>query len=134
RRKEAPRMSQNRPSRSISQRATSRSERSLRLLARTPSSRQDQARLMTQFPVKLGEIARGLDRGADPEKVTVRTLLEWFGAQRRGFYVVENIRSALRKLKIKTEPDFESAYIDALLSFVRADASRTQLNPTTVNP
>ncbi len=77
---------------------------------------------MAEFPKKLVEIAEHLEKGRVPEKTTVRNFLEWFGAQRRGFYVVQNIRGALDNLRIRTDPDFESAYIDALISFVRANA------------
>ncbi len=89
---------------------------------------------MTEFPRKLAEIAKQLDSGQTPERTTVRALLEWFGAQRRGFYVVQNIRSTLEKLNIRTTPDFESAYIDGLVAFSAAngpsEASVAQSNPT----
>jgi len=85
---------------------------------------------MAEFPKKLVEIARQLESGRTPEKTTVRTFLDWFGAQRRGFYVVQIIRSALDKLSIRTDPDFESTYIDALISFVRAnDGAATFTTP-----
>jgi hypothetical protein len=86
---------------------------------------------MAEFPRKLVEIAQQLEGGRTPEKTTVRNFLDWFGAQRRGFYVVQNIRSALDKLSIRTDPDFESAYIDALLSFVRANGEAATDSVTT---
>ena len=76
---------------------------------------------MAEFPKKLVDIAERLEQGEAPEKTTVRALLEWFGAQRRGYYVVQHIRSSLAKLDIRTEPDFEGAFIDALIGFVPAD-------------
>jgi CBS domain-containing protein len=44
--------------------------------------------------------------------VKVRDLLSWFGAQRRGLLVIREIRTALKKAKLVTIPDFEVAYID----------------------
>lgn len=92
---------------------------------------------MPDFPAALTGIAKQIESGERPEKVTVRTLLEWFGAQRRGFYVVENIRGTLAKLNMRTDPDFESAFIDALVDFVPSNrqsdinTSTEVLQPTT---
>jgi CBS domain-containing protein len=44
--------------------------------------------------------------------VRVKDLLSWFDAQRRGVLVVREIRSALKRAKLVTVPDFEVAYID----------------------
>ena len=44
---------------------------------------------------------------------SVRELLSWFQAERRGYWKVHEIRKALRKAKLKTEPDFDEAWIDA---------------------
>ena len=41
--------------------------------------------------------------------VRVKELLSWFDAQRRGLLVVREIRSALKKAKLVTVPDFEVA-------------------------
>src|SRR5262249_15230298 len=38
--------------------------------------------------------------------------------QRRGHWIVSYIRSALTEAGLRTDPDFESAYLDALMSFV----------------
>jgi CBS domain-containing protein len=53
-----------------------------------------------------------VNQSGNPESVRVRELLAWFEAQRRGILVVRQIRSALRKAKLVTVPDFEIAYID----------------------
>ena len=49
---------------------------------------------------------------------TVRTLLSWFGAERRGYWKVREIQRALNKLKLTTEPYFEDAWIDATITFL----------------
>jgi CBS domain-containing protein len=43
--------------------------------------------------------------------------LDWFGAKRRGFYIVHSIRDTLSDLTLRTNPDFESAFIDAEIRF-----------------
>jgi CBS domain-containing protein len=47
------------------------------------------------------------------------------GAQRRGSWVVEWIRRNLRQAGLATDPDFESAYLDSFIKFVRT-ASQEQ--------
>jgi hypothetical protein len=59
-----------------------------------------------QIPPQLKQIAD--DNGAD-RTVSVRTMLSWFGAERRGYWKVKDIRKALNKLKLRTVPDFEQA-------------------------
>lgn len=71
---------------------------------------------MVWVPQKLREYADLIKGGAAPEKYVVREFLGWFGAQRRTYYVVLRIREALRGVGLETDPDFESAYIDAEIS------------------
>jgi len=66
---------------------------------------------------QLGTVAGQLKAGVQPSPVTVRTFLSWFGIQRRGYYKVQEIRTALKKANLVTAPDFESAYIDAAMTF-----------------
>lgn len=72
---------------------------------------------------RLGRIAAELRRGEEPQQVTVRELLSWFGALRRGFWIVRSISHALRINDLVTKPDFEGAYIDEVLSFVQTPAA-----------
>lgn len=51
---------------------------------------------MSEAQRRLGEIAEQLQRGEGPEPETVRTLLSWFDAQRRGHYVTQRVRRALK--------------------------------------
>src|SRR5438105_2574471 len=80
---------------------------------------------MTEAGRRLTEIAQQLKRGEKPEPETVRTLLSWFDAQRRGHYVTQRVRRALRKHGLITKPDFEYAYIDSPVEFQLASASQT---------
>lgn len=74
--------------------------------------------MVGQIPGKLNDIAQQIQDGRDPERETVRNFLQWFGAQRRGDYIVKNIREAMAQLNIRTEPDFEFAYIDSSINFL----------------
>jgi predicted transcriptional regulator len=52
---------------------------------------------------------------------TVRELLQWFGVKRRGSYVVEQVRQALKETNLETVPDFGYEYIDSTVHFVSRD-------------
>ena len=73
---------------------------------------------MSQGDEKLAAIADQLLKGSSPPKESLRALLLWFDAERRGYRVVRRIRNALRRHGLTTVPDFEEAYIDAELAFV----------------
>lgn len=75
---------------------------------------------MPQSEEKLSAIAEQLRRGVVPPKESVRTFLLWFDAERRGYRVVRKVRNALRRHGIATSPDFEWAYIEREISFVKA--------------
>jgi CBS domain-containing protein len=77
---------------------------------------------MTDSHNRLAEIADELRRGEQPAPETVRTLLGWFGAQRRGYNVNGIIERALAEHGVKTLPDFRYAYIDSQINFVTAAA------------
>ena len=81
----------------------------------------------------LKNIDQQLKNGVIPPTETVRGFLTWFGASRRGYNVVQTIRSELEKFNLKTEPDFEIAYIDESIQFVRA-GENPEANPYMVDP
>ena len=71
---------------------------------------------------RLAEIARSLRSGETPPPTTVRSFLSWFfNSQRRGHWIVSYIRRALHQAGVQTDPDFESAYLDAPMRFVLID-------------
>lgn len=76
-------------------------------------------------PDKLSELADRVRGTGHPHVETVRTLLSWFGQQRRGRWVVTRIRNALREVELVTEPDFEMAYIDGAVQFKLASSGTT---------
>lgn len=70
---------------------------------------------------KLKKIAEALNNSKKVDPVTVRQLLGWFGAERRTLAIAARIRDALRDEKLSTKPDFQYAYIDGNITFVKAD-------------
>ena len=69
---------------------------------------------------RLSIIASDLREGKPSPTVTVREFLSWFGALRRGYWIVRSTRQALAATGLQTSPDFESAYIDSPISLVLA--------------
>ena len=66
-------------------------------------------------PKEIGRIATRLKEGHRVKRITVRHLLRMFRAERRGLQKIHDIRVALDSLGLLTDPDFESAWIDALI-------------------
>jgi len=69
---------------------------------------------------ELIEIKRDVESGKE-RTASVREILRWFGAKRRGAVVVEKINKELQKLGLETEPDFETIWIDSTVNFVKKD-------------
>src|SRR5208337_1011827 len=69
-----------------------------------------------RIPDQLKEVANQLNKGSERSE-SVRTVLSWFGAARRDKWTVVEVRKALRKLKLVTDPDFEDVWIDAVVAF-----------------
>ena len=59
-----------------------------------------------------------IEKGAAPEaeKLTVREFLGKFGYARRGSWIVGHIRNTMEEFNLRTQPDFEYAYIDSEIS------------------
>ena len=59
-----------------------------------------------------------VDGGAapDPEELTVRAFLSWFGYARRGRNNVSQIRHMLAEFDLRTSPDFEFTWIDGMIT------------------
>ena len=82
---------------------------------------------MSQAEEKLTSIAEQLKKGVAPQRETLRSVLLWFGAERRGIKVVRRIRNALRRHGLSTTPDFEWAYIDGTIAFQKAPSEGAPL-------
>ena len=75
---------------------------------------------------KLTAIAAQLQKGVAPSRETVRTFLLWFGAERRGYRVVKEVRAHLKRHALTTSPDFEYTWIDGTIAFVAAAPDGTK--------
>lgn len=74
---------------------------------------------------RLEEIAAQLAEGKGRSE-TVREILSWFKAYRRGPWIIEEVKTALSKAGLRTEPDFESAYIDSPIEFLVVETMRDE--------
>lgn len=70
---------------------------------------------------KIYAVKQSLTAGVAPTPETVRSFLLWFGgASRRSARLVNRIRSFLDGHGLRTEPDFESVWLDEEIKFVSA--------------
>jgi predicted transcriptional regulator len=83
---------------------------------------------------ELATIRDDLSSDRPVQSVTVRTFLSWFDAQRRGYWIVEKIKQQLQEAGVRTEPDFESAWIDTPIAFLPERAERQPDNVTADAP
>lgn len=67
---------------------------------------------MTRVPQQLKDAAAKAHGTSPTRSVKLKTFLSWFGAKRRGAQVSAEIRAALQKEKLATDPDFMTANID----------------------
>jgi len=72
---------------------------------------------------RLQAIATALKAGEPSPTPIVREFLEWFGAMRRGQFIVRGLRHDLSRAGLITRPDFEGVYIDARIGFSLAPPS-----------
>ncbi|MGA2588638.1 MAG: CBS domain-containing protein [Bryobacteraceae bacterium] len=68
-----------------------------------------------EAPEKILIAAQRLKEGHRINRITVRDFLRHFGAERRGSAKVQAIRTILDSLDVRTDPDFETAWIDGLI-------------------
>lgn len=77
---------------------------------------------------RLEQIHTALVAQQEIEPISVRQFIAWFGAERRGSWLVWFIRRTLEKTQLRTVPDFNSVYIDSQIRFaVIEPAADTQL-------
>lgn len=68
-------------------------------------------------PPKLHEIKKSLLNKNSIEPVSVREFLSWFGAKRRGLYIVDMVYKSLDEVGLITIPDFNDPWLDGFISF-----------------
>jgi hypothetical protein len=89
---------------------------------------------MDEMPKRIIEVAQQLKDGQTPRRYTVRAVLKWFGASRRGANVLSDVKIALADLGLQTDPVFEEAGIDELVRFVLASPATASGHGSTVAP
>jgi CBS domain-containing protein len=84
------------------------------------------------------ELAQAADvaKKSGPQQITARELLRWHGFSRRGANKVSRIRKDLRKLGVKTDPDFDSVWVDLPIALHstkedKPDQGKAKANQTT---
>ena len=63
--------------------------------------------------MRLLQIKKRLDEGGEPEETTGREFMSWFGARRRRGRKLQEMRAALDKYDLTTDPDFQHGWVDA---------------------
>jgi restriction system protein len=73
------------------------------------------------LPKRTKELLEEAKRKADhePVELTVRELLSFWDAKRRGYLIVETIKGDLAAYNLTTDPSFEEAWIDEPVKLVR---------------
>lgn len=84
---------------------------------------------MSSLDDRLLAIADDLTKGVAGPTESVRTLLSWLGAERRGTWVVKQINAALEVAGLVTQPSFESTWIDGKITFRLKAASAPNDSP-----
>lgn len=82
--------------------------------------------------------ARAEAEQGHPVTLTVRDLLNWWGAERRGYLISSQISAELANHSLSTSPDFEAVNLDAQISLISApawtdDEQESEKRPTTAN-
>jgi hypothetical protein len=85
---------------------------------------------VTRVASPLDEVKERVLKG-DKISFPVRTVLQWFGAQRRGRNVVASVRRALDARGLATIPDFEDVWIDASVEFATRTMTVEESSPNT---
>jgi len=85
--------------------------------------------IVPDVPEKLRELSERVKNEPGPHRETVRTLLSWFRAQRRGRLTCSQIHRALKEVGLEA-PGFNTLWLDGEISFTAA-APNICSDPTT---
>ena len=87
---------------------------------------------MSQLESELKKISQQIDRGVTPTKIEVRQILEWIGVSRRGNNVNLQVRRALEQVGLESQPEFEWAYVNMPLTFVKIGSKEDRKSSSTI--
>lgn len=85
-------------------------------------------------PDELKRISQEIKATGEDHKVSPRQIISWYGAQRRGRWISRQIKEDLRSLSLTTYPDFETAYIDEVISLCQIGQSEAAEAPDPEDP
>ncbi|MCG6494858.1 CBS domain-containing protein [Kitasatospora sp. A2-31] len=68
-----------------------------------------------------------------PKSLPVRDLLQWWGAERRGYLISQQISAELANHSLSTSPDFEAVGLDVVVDLVGA-STLTEIQPEPETP
>src|SRR5271169_1614600 len=89
---------------------------------------------MAESPAPLLAIVQKLHRKERPKRVSVKTLLKWFGAKKRGANVIAKIEDTFRAAGLATDPELAKADYDDYLTFrLIGEGQQTTSPPVCVN-
>ena len=74
---------------------------------------------MSKLDEEFKKISDQIDRGINPQRTTVRMILDWMEVSRRGSNVNWRVRKALERVGLEITPEFEWAYVYLPLKFVK---------------
>lgn len=77
------------------------------------------------IPSELSLAAESVKKSG-PQSITARQLLEWYGFARRGVNKVARIRKDLRRLGVKTDPDFDSVWVDVAIELTALKQEKSE--------
>jgi hypothetical protein len=82
-----------------------------------------------EVPPQILKIAGQLGRNERVNRRSIATLLEWFGAARRGSAVVAEIRAALLSAGLETDPDFTHGNTNDYITFCLIGEAEKAVSP-----
>lgn len=85
--------------------------------------------MLGAIPAQILAIAQQLSRKERPQRVSVKRLLNWFQAKRRGAKVISDINDALRAAGLATKPELNQAGYDDYLTFLLIRESEPTASP-----
>ena len=76
---------------------------------------------------RLSMLRTTLEGSAEPQTETLRTILSWFGYQRRGAQVLATMQQAFAEYGVRTVPDLSEPWIDGEVTLSLAPAGAREL-------
>lgn len=89
---------------------------------------------MSYIPPQLDQVYERLNEGEQNVSSTPRELIGWFGHYRRTWRQVRLVIQALRDLELTTNPDFEGAGFDDVITILKVQSHQENTTSDVTNP